>query len=187
MNSSLNPPTASAVPVSELARRVAEIAQSRIGSQRPGADEPEEREYWDMCQRVMDASASNKQVFWYPENRTDAETGASDCAELIRSWMEAVQAADAQLNNLSEITGELAYDAPLPSSIGALIEGYGSAVSRLVGDEGGWLKYFRIDCAFGFSPLCVFPEGEGSEIQITGPEAIARVICWDREHAEAAR
>lgn len=52
-------PAASAEPVSDLARRVAEIAQSHIGSQRPGADEPEEREYWDMCQRVIDAPAAS--------------------------------------------------------------------------------------------------------------------------------
>ena len=105
----------------------------------------------------------------------------------ISAWMESVQAANAQLILLGDMTGDLNYDAPLPAAIGALIDGYGSAVSRLVGDEGEWLEYFRIDCAFGANPLGVIPESGAAEIKITGPEALAQVICWDREHGEAAR
>ena len=106
----------------------------------------------------------------------------------IREWMKRVQAAYAKLHALSDMVGKLDYDdAPLPRAIEALIEGYGSAVSRLVGDEGEWLEYFRIDCAFGANPLGVIPEKGAAEIKIDGPEAIARVICWDREHGEAAR
>ena len=100
--------------------------------------------------------------------------------EQIREWMERVQGADAKLYALSDMVGELDYDAPL-------IDGYGSAVSRLVGDEGEWLEYFRIDCAFVANPLGVIPESGAAEIKITGPEALAQVICWDREHGEAAR
>ena len=107
--------------------------------------------------------------------------------EVIRNWAEAVQAADAQLILLGDMTGALDYDAPLPRAIEALIEGYGAAVARLVGDEGGWLEYFRVECRFGASPLGVKPEAGAEEIKIDGPEAIARVICWDREHGEAAR
>ena len=43
------------------------------------------------------------------------------------------------------------------------------------------------DCAFGATPLGVIPEKGAAEIQIDGPEAIAEVICWDREHGEASR
>ena len=107
--------------------------------------------------------------------------------EVIRNWAEAVQAADAQLNALAEVTGEIDYDAPLPRAIEALIEGYGAAVARLVGDEGGWLEYFRMECRFGANPLGVKPEPGAAEIKIDGPEALAEVICWDREHGEAAR
>ena len=105
----------------------------------------------------------------------------------IRSWMESVQAANAQLILLGDMTGDLNYDAPFPAAVEALIEGYGAAVGLLVGDEAGWLEYFRFDCAFGDSPMGVIPEAGAAEIKITGPEALARVICWDREHGEAAR
>ena len=105
----------------------------------------------------------------------------------ISAWMESVQAANAQLILLGDMTGDLNYDAPLPRAIEALIEGYGAAVARLVGDEGGWLEYFRVECRFGANPLGVKPEAGAEEIKIDGPEAIARVICWDREHGEAAR
>ena len=105
----------------------------------------------------------------------------------IRSWMESVKAANAQLILLGDMTGDLNYDAPLPAAIEALIEGYGAAVGLLIGDEGGWLEYFRIDCAFGANPLAVIPDDGCEEIKITGPDAIARVICWDREHGEASR
>ena len=107
--------------------------------------------------------------------------------EAVRGWMEAVQAADAQLNALAAMSGELDYDAPLPTAIEGLIEGYGAAVGLMVGDEGGWLEYFRIDCAFGASPMGVIPEKGAAEIKIDSPEAIARVICWDREHGESER
>ena len=101
--------------------------------------------------------------------------------EVIRNWAEAVQAADAQLILLGDMTGALDYDAPLPRAIEALIEGYGAAVARLVGDEGGWLEYFRMECRFGVSPMSVIPESGAAEIKINSPEAIARVICWDRD------
>jgi hypothetical protein len=107
--------------------------------------------------------------------------------EQIKAWMAAVQAANAQLILLGDMTGALDYDAPLPRAIEALIEGYGAAVSRMVGDEGGWLEYFRIDCAFGDNPMAVIPESGAAEIKIDGPESLARVICWDRERGEAAR
>ena len=107
--------------------------------------------------------------------------------EAIRDWMERVQGADVQINAVADLFGWSDYDAPLPSAIEGLVEGYGAAVGLLVGDEGGWLEYFRIDCAFGANPLGVIPEAGAAEIKITGPEAIARVICWDREHGEAAR
>ena len=107
--------------------------------------------------------------------------------EAIRDWMECVQAADAQINALAVMSGELDYNAPLPSAIEALIEGYGATIGLLIGDEGGWLEYFRIDCAFGAAPMGVIPEKGAAEIKIDGPEALARVICWDREHGEAVR
>jgi hypothetical protein len=100
----------------------------------------------------------------------------------IRGWMEAVQAANARLILLGDMTGDLNYDAPLPSAIEALIEGYGAAVGLLVGDGSGWLEYFRIDCLSGANPMSVIPESGAAEIKIDGPEALARVICWDREH-----
>lgn len=105
----------------------------------------------------------------------------------IREWMGRVHGAELQLNALAAMTGDINYDAPLPAAIEGLIEGYSAAVGLLVGDEGGWLEYFRIDCAFGDSPMAVIPESGAAEIQIDGPEALARVICWDREHGEAER
>lgn len=105
----------------------------------------------------------------------------------IRSWMESVQAANAQLILLSDMTGDLNYDAPLPEAVSALSGCYTKAVSKIVGDEGDWLEYFWIDCAFGATPMGVIPEKGAAEIKITGPEALAEVICWDREHGEAAR
>ena len=50
-----------------LVRRVAEIAQNHIGPYRPGKNEPEDREYWDMCQRVIDGeqpAANAEPVAW---------------------------------------------------------------------------------------------------------------------------
>ena len=107
--------------------------------------------------------------------------------EQIREWMERVQAANAQLVLLSDMTGDLNYDAPLPAAIEALIEGYTAALSQIIGDEGDWLEYFWIDCALGKNPLAVIPDENCEEIKITGPEALAGVICWDREHGEVAR
>lgn len=105
----------------------------------------------------------------------------------ISAWMESVQAANAQLILLGDMTGALDYDAPLPEAVAALAGGYTKAVSKIVGDEGDWLEYFWIDCAFGANPLGVIPESGAAEIKIDGPEALAQVICWDREHVEAAR
>ena len=107
--------------------------------------------------------------------------------EQIREWMERVQAANAQLILLGDMTGDLNYDAPFPAAVEALISGYTAALSQIIGDEGEWLEYFRFNCAFGDRHMVVFPGGEGSGIKITGPEAIAQAICWDREHGEAAR
>ena len=107
--------------------------------------------------------------------------------EEIREWMERVKEADGQVNAIGELFGETDYDAPLPGAVAALAGGYAKAVSKIVGDEGDWLEYFWIDCAFGANPLGVIPEKGAAEIQITGPEALAEVICWDREHGEAAR
>ena len=105
----------------------------------------------------------------------------------IREWMERVQGADAQLGALAAMSGDINYDAPIPAAIAALISGYAKALGRVIGDEGEWLEYFWIDCAFGANPLGVTPEKGAAEIKIDSPEAIAEVICWDREHGEAAR
>ena len=105
----------------------------------------------------------------------------------IREWMAAVQAADAQLDALAAMSGDLNYDAPLSAAIEGLISGYTKALSRVIGDEGEWLGYFRGECNFGANPLAVIPADGCEEIKIDGPEAIAEVICWDREHGEAAR
>ncbi|WP_417070758.1 hypothetical protein [Niveibacterium terrae] len=105
----------------------------------------------------------------------------------IREWMERVQGADAQLNAAADLFGGLDYDGPLPGAVSALSGGYTKAVSKIVGDEGDWLEYFWIDCAFGATPMGVIPDDDAQEIKIDGPEAIAEVICWDREHGEAAR
>ena len=105
----------------------------------------------------------------------------------ISAWMESVQAANAQLILLIDMTGDLNYDAPLPRAIEALIDGYTAALSQIIGDECGWLEYFRYNCTFGANPMGVTPEKGAAEIHINSPEAIARVICWDREHGEAAR
>ena len=107
--------------------------------------------------------------------------------EAVREWMERVQGADAQLNAIGELFGCLDYDAPLPAAIEGLISGYTKALGRVIGDECEWLEYFWIDCAFGANPLGVTPEKGAAEIKIDSPEAIAEVICWDREHGEAAR
>ena len=69
--------------------------------------------------------------------------------EQIREWMERVQAANAQLVLLSDMTGDLNYDAPFPAAVEALIEGYTAALSQIIGDDGEWLEYFRFNCAFG--------------------------------------
>lgn len=105
----------------------------------------------------------------------------------IREWMERVQEADGQVNAIGELFGDLDYDAPLPAAIEGLISGYTKALSRVIGDEGEWLGYFRCECNFGANPLAVIPDDGCEEITIDGPEAIAEVICWDREHVEAAR
>ena len=107
--------------------------------------------------------------------------------EQIREWMERVQGAEAQINAVADLFGGIDYAAPLPEAVSALSGGYAKAVGKIVGDECDWLEYFWIDCAFGANPLGVIPEKGAAEIQITGPEAIAEVICWDREHGEAAR
>ena len=105
----------------------------------------------------------------------------------IWEWMERVQCAELQLNAVADLFGGLDYAAPLPEAVSALSGGYTKAVSKIVGDEGDWLEYFWIDCEFGANPLGVIPEKGAAEIQIDGPEALARVICWGREHGEAAR
>ena len=107
--------------------------------------------------------------------------------EVIRDWMERIQGAEGQINEIGEMFGEIDYCAPLPAAVEALAGGYTKAASKIVGDEDDWLEYFWIDCAFGANPLGVKPEPGAAEIKIDGPEAIARVICWDREHGEAAR
>lgn len=107
--------------------------------------------------------------------------------ESIREWMERVQEADRQVNSIGELFGDLDYAAPLPGAVSALAGGYAKALGRVIGDEGEWLEYFWIDCAFGANPLGVTPEKGAAEIKIDSPEAIAEVICWDREHGEAAR
>lgn len=105
----------------------------------------------------------------------------------ICEWMERVQGADAKLHALAAMVGDLDYETPLPKAIDALIESYSDAVSRLVGDEADWLEYFWTNCEFGANPLGVIPEPGAAEIKIDGPEALAEVICWDRDHGEAAR
>ena len=105
----------------------------------------------------------------------------------IREWMERVKEADSQINAIGELFGDLDYAAPLPGAVSALAGGYAKAVSKIIGDECEWLEYFWIDCAFGANPLGVIPESGAAEIKIDGPEALAQVICWDREYGEAAR
>ena len=105
----------------------------------------------------------------------------------IRDWSALVQEAESQINAIAEITaGYLDYDAPLPCSVLALIDGYTAAIAKQIGDEGEWLNYFREECGYGSRPMSVLPDVRNT-INITGPEAIAEVICWDREHGEAAR
>ena len=101
--------------------------------------------------------------------------------EAVREWMERVQEADAQLDALAAMSGDLNYDAPLPAAIEGLISGYTKAIGRVIGDEGEWLGYFRGQCDYGANPLGVIPEPGAEEIKIDGQEALARVICWDRE------
>ena len=102
--------------------------------------------------------------------------------EAVREWMERVKEAEGQVNAIGELFGETDYDAPLPGAVAALAGGYAKAVSQIIGDGADWLIYFWIDCAFGAIPLGVIPEPGADEIKIDSPEAIAKVICWDREH-----
>lgn len=105
----------------------------------------------------------------------------------IRDWSALVQEAEFQLRCLSNITGDLDYDAPMPKAVMGLIDGYTAAVAKQIGDEGRWLEYLREECDYGAHPMSVIPDAKANAINITGPEAIAEVICWDREHGEAAR
>lgn len=102
--------------------------------------------------------------------------------QIIGDWKTTIEAAGTQLDALAAMSGHLDYDAPLPAVIEGLIAGYTNAVGQLIGDFSGWLDYFRIDCVFGKYPLGVIPELGADEIRIDSPEAIAKVICWDREH-----
>ena len=101
-------PAASAEQASELARSVAEIAQSHIGSQRPGADEPEEREYWDMCQRVIDApAASAEPVAWAKENGAVAfDAFRASCWKSNADKVVALYSAP-QPDRVAELTAEV--------------------------------------------------------------------------------
>ena len=104
--------------------------------------------------------------------------------KIVGDWTLAIEAAKTQLDALAAIVD---YNAQIPALIEKLTVGYTVAAGQLIGDFSGWLDYFRIDCALGANPLRVIPEPGADEIEIDGPEAIARVICWDREHGEAAR
>ena len=110
--------------------------------------------------------------------------------EAIREWMEHIRSAEEQLEALGALAGQLDYDAPLPRAIMEMEGGYTRAVSREIGDKSGWLDYFRFACRFGADPKPAWPSEEtktGPGIQLDNPRQLARVICWDREHGEAAR
>lgn len=98
--------------------------------------------------------------------------------DAITHWQELVQALECRLDALYELVGG-DYGSPLGDGAQSVIDAYTALQSRELGDDQGWLDYWRFECEWGKRPRKVEIDGKGRII--ASVQDLAEVIMALRD------
>ena len=92
----------------------------------------------------------------------------------ITDWQTAQKALTAKLDALTAII-DCQYDSPLLESMRAVADAHTKAVAELVGDTGGWLEWWELECWMGDKPMSASKSG-GKFRKVTNLKILAGLI-----------
>ena len=102
----------------------------------------------------------------------------ADAIELIRKWKTRLLALDSSVATLSAILSP-APENPFYQNIWNMADEYTATLAALIGDEEGFLDWYRTECRLGATPKEVhFTDGE--TLIVVGPEDLLDAI-WTTE------
>jgi len=92
--------------------------------------------------------------------------------ELLQEWERNIKSSDEVLGKFCELFG--CFTGPAVESIEEMQTAYTDAISRLIGDDGGWLEWDRTDNAMGDTGYAVGWNGDPKPI--TNIEVLLELI-----------
>lgn len=98
--------------------------------------------------------------------------------EAIEHWQELVQAWERYSEALWRLVGG-DYGSPLVDSMANVIDAYTALQARELGDDKGWLQYWRLECEWGKRPWKV--KIDGKERTIASVQDLAGAIMALRD------
>lgn len=91
----------------------------------------------------------------------------------LQHWHDITLATIDAVEEFERVTGA-PFDGPLLNPVMLMSEAYDAVVSQILGDESGWLDYYKNHCDMGRNPGQVTADGE--EILLDSLEKLAKLM-----------
>lgn len=93
----------------------------------------------------------------------------------LNRWVNAFHAVDTQMNALEAVVGPLV-ESTLFDAVWNTFQAYTDAVSKLVGDECGWLDWYSCENDMGKKGLGASPDADTEPIVVDSTEKLLRMV-----------
>lgn len=99
-----------------------------------------------------------------------------EIADRLRAWAGVLAEFDRQIGAFCALTGAPS-DSPMLDAIHRMEAAYSSAVAEQVGDDAGWLAWFRWECEMGRKPLSACRTADGRFLVVSTVDELAMMLA----------